>query len=240
MFKIFTDKRQIEYLDVDKDNKLTNTAIINMMQDVAGGHSESINDGLNDKKTNGTAWLILNWKIEVLSRPKYKDIITINTWARKIEKCFSLRDYEIYCNNILIAKATSKWVLVNANTARIVRVPEKTIEKYEPNGKSVFEEEMEEKLKEPENSILTYEETVGRTKIDTNNHLNNVYYLNFAIESLPEEVYENEELNNIEIMYKRASKYKENLKCYYGKESNKHVVTIKDEEGNIHAVIKMW
>ena len=90
MINIFTEKRQIEYLDVDKNNKLTNKAILNMMQDTAGGHSESIHDGLNYKEINGTAWLILNWKLEVLSRPKYKDILTISTWARKIEKCFSL------------------------------------------------------------------------------------------------------------------------------------------------------
>ena len=146
----------------------------------------------------------------------------------------------MFLTNKLIAKATSKWVLVNAKTARIVRVPEEKKEEYAPNGKAVFEEEIEEKLKEPENAVLTYEEQIGRTKIDTNNHLNNAYYLDFAVESLPEEVYENEELNHVEIMYKKASKYKETLKCYYGKEDNKHVVAIKDEEGNIHAIVRMW
>ncbi len=99
MFKIFTDKRQIEYLDVDKKNKLTNTTIINMMQDTAGGHSESIHDGLNDKEKIGTAWILLNWKLEVYSRPKYKDFLTINTWARKMEKYFSYRDFEMFCND---------------------------------------------------------------------------------------------------------------------------------------------
>lgn len=240
MFKIFTDKRQIEYLDVDKNNKLKNTTIINMMQDTAGGHSEVIHDGLNDKQKNGTAWILLNWKIEVYNRPKYKEFLTIRTWARKMEKIFSYRDFEIFCNDMLVAKAESKWVLVNATTGKITRIPDEIIEKYNPEDKRVFEYEIDEKLQEPENSSFVYETIVGRTKIDTNNHLNNVYYLDLAIESLPENVYENEELNNIEIMYKKASKYKETLKCYYGKENNKHVVTIKDEVGNIHAIIKMW
>ena len=52
MFKIFVDKRQVEYLDVDKNNRLTNRAIINIMQDTAGAHSESIQDGLNYKVEN--------------------------------------------------------------------------------------------------------------------------------------------------------------------------------------------
>lgn len=236
---IFTTQEQIEYLDVDRNNKLTNKAIINIMQDVAGGHSEVIHDGLNDKERIGTAWILLNWKVKVYSRPKYKDILTINTWARKLEKCFSYREFEIYCKEKLVAKAESKWVLVNANTGRITRIPLDLIEKYEPNDSKVFEDEIEEKLQEPQDEKLVYEEVVCRTKIDTNNHLNNVYYLDLATESLPEEVYEKEELNNIEIMYKRASKYKEKLQCYYAKE-DKHVITIKDQENNIHAIVKLW
>ena len=240
MFVIFTSKKQIEYLDVDKNNKLTNKAIINIMQDVAGGHSESIHNGLNDKEKIGTAWILLNWKVEVFNRPRYKDILTVNTWPRKLEKCFSYRDFEIYCGEELVAKAESKWVLVDAKTGRITRIPLDVIEKYKPDDKRVFEEAIEEKLQEPKASKLTYEETVCRTKIDTNNHLNNVYYLDLAIESLPEEVYETEKLNNLEIMYKKASKYKEKLQCYYAKEEGKHVVAIKDQENNIHAIVKLW
>ena len=240
MFKIFIDKRQVEYLDVDKNNKLTNRAIINVMQDTAGAHSESIQDGLNYKAKTGTAWILLNWKLKVYSRPKYKDFLIINTWARKLEKCFSYREFEVFCNGKLVAKAESKWVLVSAITERITKIPEELKEKYDPENRKVFNDEFNEKLHEPENSILRYEATIGRTKIDTNNHLNNVYYLDFAVESLPEEVYENEELNNIEIMYKKGSKYGETLKCYYGKKENNHIVTIKDETGNIHAIVKMW
>ena len=240
MIFIFTDKEQIGYLDVDKENKLTNKAIINIMQDVAGGHSELIHNGLNDKEKIGTAWILLNWKVEVFFRPKYKDILTVNTWARKLEKCFSYRDFEMYANKKLVAKAESKWVLVDAKTAKITKIPLEVIEKYNPEDKEVFKDKLEEKLQEPQNAKKVYEEEVGRTKIDTNNHLNNVYYLDLAIESLPEEVYEKEELNNIEIMYKKASKYREKLECYYAKENEKHVVAIKDKENNIHAIIRLW
>ncbi len=129
---------------------------------------------------------------------------------------------------------------MSATTGKITRIPPELMKKYEPEDRRVFNNELDEKLIEPENLNLTYETTIGRTRIDTNNHLNNVYYLDLAVESLPEQVYENEELNHVEIMYKKASKYKEILKCYYGKEDSKHIVAIKDEAGNIHAIVKMW
>ena len=146
----------------------------------------------------------------------------------------------MYCGDKLVAKAESKWVLIDTKIARITMIPLDVIEKYNPEETYVFKEKIEEKLPEPQNAQKTYEEIVSRTKIDTNNHLNNVYYLDLAIESLPEDVYENEELNHIEIMYKKASKYKEKLECFYAKEDEKHVIAIKDQEKNIHAIVKMW
>lgn len=235
---IYTKKEQIKYLDVDKNNKLTNRAILNFMQDVAGEHAESLHDGLNDKEVTKTAWIILNWKLEVIKRPKYNETIEVSTWVSTIDKYFSIREFEIKCNKEMVAKATSKWVLIDEKLGRITRIPNETIEKYEANGNNIFK--IEDRIKEKEESKLVYEETIGRTKIDTNNHLNNIYYLDLAVESLPEEVYEHEELNNVEITYKKASKYKEKLKCFYSKELDKHVVSIKGEKDNLHSIIKIW
>lgn len=235
---IYTKKEKIKYLDVDKNNKLTNRAILNFMQDVAGAHAESLHDGLNDKEIIKTAWIILNWKLEVLKRPKYNEELEISTWVSNIDKYFLLREFEVKCKKKIIARASSRWVLTDTNNSRLTKIPDETIKKYKANGNNIFK--IEDKIREPENLKLMYEETVGRTKIDTNNHLNNIYYLDLAVESLPEEVYEKEELNNIEIIYKKASKYKEKLKCFYSKEANKHIIAIKGEKDDLHGIIKTW
>lgn len=237
----YTRKEEIKYLDVDKNNRLTNKAIINILQNVAGAHAENIGDGLNSKHITHTAWLILNWKIQVFDRPKYQDVLNINTWVNKVEKCYLWREFEVYCNKKLVTKASSKWVLINVDSKRITKVLPEVIEKYNANGKSIFDEKMEEKLKEPEYLELTYKDTIERSKIDTNNHLNNLYYLDYAMESLPEDIYQEANFNNIEIMYKIAVKYKDKIKCFYAKEEDKHVIVIKSENlEHIHSIIKMW
>ena len=45
-----------------------------------------------------------------------------------------------------------------------------------------------EKIKEPEDMKLMYEETIGRTKIDTNNHLNNLYHYGLYISTIVGEI----------------------------------------------------
>ena len=237
---VYIKEETIKYLDVDKNNKLTNKAIINFMQDIAGNQADSLGDGLKNKEETHTAWLLLNWKVRVFFRPKCDEKLTIKTWPRIMDKCFSWRDFEIHNGEKLVAIATSKWVLVNSETEKIVRISEELKEKYAANGKCVFEEEIVDKLKEPEGLELAYEETIGRTKIDTNNHLNNLYYLDYAIESLPEEVYQNNNFNNIEIMYKKEIKYKDKIKCLYKCENNEHIVVIKSEDlKTLHAIVKL-
>lgn len=236
----YCNEQIVKYLDVDKNKKLGNRAIVNYLQDTAVYHADSLGDGVNSVDKTHTVWLLLNWKIRVFDRPKCEDKIKINTWARKMEKCYSLRDFEIFSDNNKVAIATSRWVLVNAKTGKIERVSEELKEKYNLIDQCVFEDKMVEKLKEPENMQLMYEDTIGRTRIDTNNHLNNLYYLDYAIESLPEEVYENSTFNNIEIMYKKEIKYKEKIKCLYKYENNEHIVAIKSEDlKTLHAIIKL-
>lgn len=239
--EVYSREERVKYLDVDKNNKLTNKAIINYMQDIAICHADSLGNGLNNEAETHTAWLLLNWKIKVFDRPKCEDKLRVNTWPRIMEKCTSWRDFEIYNEDKLVAIATSKWILVNVENQRIMRITPELKEKYGTNEKSVFnKEDIVEKLVEPDGLKLAYEDIIGRTKIDTNNHLNNLYYLDYAIESLPEEVYENNTFNNIEIMYKKEIKYKDKVKCLYKCEKNEHVVVIKSEDLNtLHAIIKL-
>lgn len=238
--KIYSKEERVKYLDVDRTNKLSNQAIINYMQDIAVEHANSIGNGLNNKAETHTVWLLLNWKVKIFSRPKCEDILKISTWPRIIEKCYSWRDFEIYNNEELVAIATSKWILVNSETGKITKISPEAKEKYEIYDKSIFEEEILDKLQEPKDPKLVYEETVGRTKIDTNNHLNNLYYLDYAIESLPEDVYQNNIFNNIDIMYKKEIKYKDKIKCLYKFENNEHIVSIKSEDlKTLHAIIKL-
>lgn len=239
--KTYTKKEKIKYLDVDKNNQLKSKAIIDLMQNTAGEHTDLNGDGLKDKEKTHMAWLALNWKVKVFTRPSYGKTLEVKTWIKKTEHCCSWREFEVYCGKKLVAIADSRWVLTNTESCKIIKVPEIFIEKYSPKGKGVFEEALQEKIKEPQNLKLAYEETIGRAKIDTNNHLNNLYYLDFAIESLPEEIYENTNFSNIQIMYKKQVKYKDTVKCFYAQENNKHIVVIKSENEKIlHAIVEMY
>jgi medium-chain acyl-[acyl-carrier-protein] hydrolase len=240
---IYTKKFDITFSDIDENNKLSNKGILRIMQEIAGLHSSSLGYGLNDAPKTGFAWLLLNWKLKVFSRPKWEGTLTVNTWSKSMNPLFAYRDIEIFDDkNNLVAVGSSKWILFDINKQSLCKIPNEVKEKFPSVDKSVFEEKFVEKLKEPENSNFIYEYTIQRRDIDTNHHVNNLNYLDYAYQALPEAVYSNTNFSNVEIMYKHEAKLGDTISIFCSNtEKNEHVITIKDEEGKkLHAIIKLY
>ena len=240
---IFTHSYKIKYSDVGIDNKLTLKALVDTLQEAAIGHSEQAGYGVNNIKNTHIAWLLLNWKVQIISYPHSNELITIKTWPRIFDKLYSYRDFEVYdSNNNLIAIASSKWFAVDTESKKIRKLTSEITEAYgEPITKSVFEEPFKNKLTAPENLKLNFNYTVQRRDIDTNGHVNNLNYIDYALETLDENIFDNSTFKNLEIEYKKEIKPKENINCYYTCEDNQHIITIKNEDNSIlHAIIKLF
>ena len=240
---IFSYNINVNYSDVDANNEITNRGILRLMQEVAGIHSSNLGYGVNDISKTGLAWIILNWKLKVFFRPKTNTTLTIKTWIRSENPLFFYRDLEILDeNNNMIAKASSKWVLFDVNKNGVIKIPMEVKKKYTYIDRFVFSEKWNEKLKEPDNSKFITNYKVQRRDIDTNKHVNNLYYLDYAIEALPEKIYHTCNFSDVEIMYKHEAKYGDILSLFYSKiENDKHIITIKSKNSkNIHAIVKLF
>lgn len=239
---IYEESFCINYIDVNEKNELTTRGFIKFMQEIAGNHSKSIGYGLDDLLSINLGWIILNWKVKIMSRPMCNDKIFIKTWIRCFDKIYSFRDFEVYDkDNNLIAIASSKWVLKNHASKTIVRISPKMIDDYDCVDKSVFDECFDLKCPIPENFSSFFEYVVQRRDIDSNHHVNNLYYIDFAYEALPDDVFFDGNLDNIQIFYKKEIKCKEKIVCCYSCVNDEHIVVIKNEDlSKVHAVIKFF
>ncbi len=233
---------EIGLRDVENPNYLSNKAILAFFENIGSYHSDSINFGLNEIPKTNSSWVLLGWKVKVLKRPIYGDKLHIVTWARNTEKFSTYRDYKVYNqNNELVIIGTSKWVLVNTTTGKLRPIPEEIIKLYCPDTKTAFspEESLLTKLTDSEHYDAVCTCTVGRSQIDLNNHMHNLYYLDMAYEALPEEVYKNNTFNFFEITYKKQIRLHDSVKCYYVFEENTHKVVIKSlDDKKTHAIIE--
>ncbi len=228
--------------DINPLEELTNTYLLRVLEDVASMHSEIAGYGITDMDKTRKTWILLSWKVKVIKRPLVNDTLNVKTWSWSIDRFYAYRDFEVKNQyDEVIAIATSKWIFIDIDKRRIVKVEKEVNDKYElePDYR-VFEDYNYEKLEEPKTYISKTSFKITRNLIDINKHLHNIYYLDIAKEALPEEVAFSNELNDFEIMYKKEIKLGETVKAIYSKENDYHYVTIKSEdEKELHAIIKL-
>ena len=234
-------KKRIEFCDIDENNRLSAKGLIRILGEVAGVHSESLGYGLNHVPQTHLTWMLLNWKIQFFLKPSWNTDLLVKTWARNFSKISSNRDFSVYDNdNNLVAKASSKWVLIDSERFTPVRITEEIHNTFGEYNFSVFDTEVNDKEKEPEGSNFVYNYKIKRRDIDTNHHVNNLYYLDYAYDSLPKNLW-NVPFDNIEIIYKKQIKLNDTIKCFYAYDNNQHIVTIKSEDLSVvHAIVKFY
>ena len=137
--------------------------------------------------------------------------------------------------------ASTKWVLVDTVTKKIVRDNNDVISKYPEYDKMVFEDDFP-KLREPKEIEYTYKHKVQRRDIDVNGHVNNVVYLEIAYEAIPKDVYDNYNFKNIEIVYKHSAFLDEELNVGYVREivdnKEQYTIVIKTND-KVNAIIRL-
>lgn len=239
---IYSQDFTVTLPDVGENNKLTNKGILRMLQEIACVHSSLAGFGVNDSTTTGFAWVLLNWKLKVFTRPIWNSKLKISTWSSKHTLVAFYRDFEILdSNNNLVAIASSKWVLFDLNKNSIAKLTNEIEARYSHVDKHVFDTPIVEKLKEPENNKLIYEYTVERRDIDTNHHVNNLNYLDFAYEAIPADIFFHSDFKNVEIMYKHEAKLGDTLNLFYARQDDLIFVTVKNKvDDKLHCVLKLY
>ena len=245
---IVEEEYTVKLSEIDRNNKVTNKAILSYLEDVGGKHSNIAGYGILDIPNTHLTWLLLEWRLKVIRRPNYNEKLKVTTWSKDTVKCYAYRDFKVYDEqgNIIVL-AASKWVLVDTQKGRIVMVEPELLEKYKPElDKSAFGDEIDKKndfpkIREPENYQYEKDYVVRKSDIDVNNHMHNLNYMDLANEALPDEVYKKGQLNNVRITYKREIKLGEVVKCKYSFVDGKHVVVVKsNDESVLHALIEMY
>lgn len=230
---------KIDIRHIGNKNLITNYGFLSLLEDIATIHSDIAGYGINQMPHTNVSWILLNWKVNVYKRLSWGNKLILKTWSVPYNELFTFRNFEVYDeDNNLICIASSKWTLVNLETKKLTRITDEISNSYSPESKLVFDTIDIPKLKEPTNLKHTFSFNVLRQDIDFNEHMHNLYYLLYAYEALPKEVYEQEELNNFEIMYKSGCILGELVDCYYSFENNSHYVVMKTDK-KLHAIIKL-
>ena len=227
----FTYETNISYADVGPDQCLSYTGLLRLLQETAAAASDICGYGIKDIPTKHVHWILTGWRVELLQRPQWNAPIRIETWPRPFDGFASDRDFLAWSGDALIARGTSRWFLISTLTGRITRVTDTISTAYPVEDVTLFDQPIAYNGKPLPNAEATFSTVVGRRDIDTNSHVNNLHYLAYALEALPQAVYDALP-GTLEITYRKQILLGTPIQCLYGvTEDGKHQVEIRSETG---------
>lgn len=217
----------IHYYNIDNKLKLSIISLMKFFEDLAILQSEDREIGLDYYEKNKLGWLLHQFEIRIKEYPKFKDKIVIRTVPLSFLRFYAHRIFEVYNeNDDIIISADTIWLFVDTQTRKPKTVNTDMYKGYcVTPGKNVLQ-----KLtapKEPQKIQFEKEFRIRYIDIDTNNHVNNVSYVAWALEALPLELLQSKEMELVRIIYKKELNYGNMIKSQVQLiEENEKVVSL--------------
>uniref|UniRef100_A0A2N9J3Y5 Acyl-[acyl-carrier-protein] hydrolase n=1 Tax=Fagus sylvatica TaxID=28930 RepID=A0A2N9J3Y5_FAGSY len=208
----------IRSYEIGPDKTATMETLMNLLQETALNHVTS--SGLAGNGFGATRemslrkliWVVTRIHIQVQRYSSWGDVVEIDTWVDAAGKNGMRRDWIIrdYHTQEIITRATSTWVIMNQETRRLSKIPEQVREEVVPFylhrlaiATEKNDHEKIDKLTDKTAERIRSGLAPRWSDMDANQHVNNVKYIGWILESVPINVLENYDLTSMTLEYRR-------------------------------------
>jgi len=219
---------EINFTQCNPNGYLKYTDLCNLIQLTAAAHSELGGISFSDMQAFNQAWVLSRMRIEITELPKWKDVITINTWINSLEDSRSIRAIEVVLNGRKIIGSETFWVVFNTKIRRPeeLKLPISHFELFQERkatdislSKIIVEDSLE-KINKKE---------VVLSDLDIVNHVNNVKYLEWCLDYVTPELILNQKIKSIEMNFLKELSLKDLVQIYRHENAKRIQFTISKE-----------
>ncbi|KAA8540666.1 hypothetical protein F0562_024415 [Nyssa sinensis] len=208
----------IRSYEIGPDKTATMETLMNLLQETALNHVTS--SGLAGNGFGATRemslrkliWVVTRINIQVEKYSSWGDVVEIDTWVDAAGKNGMRRDWIIreYNTQKIITRATSTWVIMNRETRRLSKIPDEVRKEVQPfylDRVSIptadTDIEKIEKLNDETAKRIRSGLAPRWSDMDANQHINNVKYIGWILESVPINVLQDYNLTSMTLEYRR-------------------------------------
>uniref|UniRef100_Q8S9G4 Acyl-[acyl-carrier-protein] hydrolase n=1 Tax=Iris tectorum TaxID=114617 RepID=Q8S9G4_9ASPA len=231
--------------EVGINKTATVETIANLLQEIGCNHAQSVGFSTDGFATTTTMrklhliWVTSRMHIEIYKYPAWGDVVEIETWCQSEGRIGTRRDWILkdLATGSVIGRATSKWVMMNQDTRKLQRVSDEVRDEYlvfcPRTPRFTFPEEDNNSLKkisklEDPAQHSRFGLVPRRADLDMNQHVNNVTYIGWVLESMPQEIIDTHELQTITLDYRRECQHDDLV------DSLTSLEVVGDENGLLH------
>ncbi|KAI4377119.1 hypothetical protein MLD38_014803 [Melastoma candidum] len=213
---VFRQNFLIRSYEIGADRTASIETTMNHLQETALNHVKSaglLDDGFGstpEMHKRDLIWVVTKMQLRVDRYPSWGDTVQVDTWVSSSGKNGMRRDWLVRdcTTGEVLTRASSLWVLMNKKTRRLSKMPEEVrgeIEPYFINSDPVVEDDNQKLPKLDENTadIMRTGLSPRWNDLDVNQHVNNVKYIGWILESAPPAILESHELSALTLEYRR-------------------------------------
>ncbi len=176
-----TVKHKITGHEVLQDGRVKPSAILKFMQDAATVDAENLGADYVTMRKDDMIFVISKAMVSFKRMPMFDEELEIRTWNGKIQGVSFNRDFVMYINGEVVARATTRWVLVSYSARRILR-PDALKATVLTNTDEEIGIDPERRIMLPCEPSLTTVYHPTLTDMDTNGHVNNSRYADYLVD----------------------------------------------------------
>lgn len=178
----FSMKTKISSFEVDKTRNLRPSAILMLMQEVAGQHLESDGYSYEVMRHEGFVFLLVKEAVNINRLPHCRDEVTLTTWFEKTKAAQFLRAMQVTDEKGLLIEAQTYWIIADPQTHKILRP---TALPFEMPCLGTDGVKTSARKIRVENGADAGVREVRYSDIDCNNHMNNSVYADIVCDYFP-------------------------------------------------------
>ena len=220
---MFEKQYDLRYFEMNKWGEASPLTMATLLQETASDHCNAIDYGLFDLYAQNIGWLLLSGYMHITRYPLFKEKITIRTWMSHYTSTRGYRENIIYdSSHNIIGRARGLWVFFDTKKKRPVRIFEKILQGWQPHSEVCIDYDIEDKLLHAEAITCQKNFNIYQYDLDANNHVNNLRFLQWALETVPDHYFDTKQLSTLDARFIREA--------YYGQTIAS--VTLADDEND--------
>jgi len=170
-------------------------------QNIATEHGAHSGVPITTLIENNLTWVVARYHVMISRYPSWREHIRIKTWRSGVRMLIANREFEVVDeSDCPLMVATASFMLLDLLTRRAV-APGDYFPVYPAMDQRVIRESYRPvaKMETPEYAVSL---RVRRHDLDLNSHVNNARYIEWALESIPDDVFHDYYPSNIEVSFR--------------------------------------
>lgn len=207
---IYSEDYTVPYYQTNQLGEMTAPAVIQVLMELSTRQSHKIYEKNPEfMLPTHLTWILIQYVMNFDRMPRATERITLKTYATHIARIFTYRHFEIYDEEgHRIGHMESTWAVMDIDSRKIVRITDEMVNGYGDVEKIKrfirYPNPTEIAAEIPKNRV-SYR--VRASDIDSNQHVNNTVYSEWALDSLGAKFLSNHTLKHFNVKFVKEAYY---------------------------------